>query len=109
MPHPIDVYRPEFEEMIFALRPRSVLDIGCGDGAFLGRAAARGIAPVGIDISEDRVSACREAGFDARHAEADRLPFADASFDCVSMALVAHHLPALGRALAEVLRVASRG
>ncbi|HEY1961369.1 MAG TPA: class I SAM-dependent methyltransferase [Rhizomicrobium sp.] len=109
MPHPIDVYRPKFEEMIFALRPRSVLDVGCGQGAFLGRAAARGIAATGIDVREDRVSVCREAGLDVRCAEADRLPFEDGSFDCVSMALVAHHLPSLRSALAEALRVGRRG
>jgi SAM-dependent methyltransferase len=108
MSHPIDVYRPEFEEMIFALRPRSILDVGCGEGAFLRRAAARKIAAGGIDIREDRVGACREAGLDVRVAEADRLPFADASFDCVSMTLVAHHLPFLRTALAEALRVAAR-
>jgi SAM-dependent methyltransferase len=109
MPHPIDVYRPEFEAMIFAARPHSVLDIGCGDGAFLRRVVARGIAATGVDIREDRLSACREAALDVRYAEADHLPFEDASFGCVSMALVAHHLPSLSSALSEALRVARRG
>ena len=109
MSHPIDIYRPEFEERIFAVKPKSVLDVGFGDGAFLRRAYERGIQATGVDHSDERIQAAREGGLSVQCAVADALPFADRSFDCVAAQLVVHHFPDLRKGLLEMLRVARLG
>lgn len=47
-------HNTEFEEMIFATRPESVLDIGCGEGGFIRRATERGICAAGVDLNAER-------------------------------------------------------
>ena len=54
-------------EAVTALAPRRVLDLGCGEGWLARALAARGIAVVGIDGSEDLVEAARAAGGGSFH------------------------------------------
>jgi ubiquinone/menaquinone biosynthesis C-methylase UbiE len=73
----------------FPLRGRTVLDVGCGSGAWLlnfvqwGAAAA---SVAGIDLSETRISEARSKlpMSDVRCGDASTLPWADASFDLVT-------------------------
>jgi SAM-dependent methyltransferase len=51
------------------------------------------------------VELARSRGVDARVGDAQDLPYADASFDCVLAAWVLFHVPDLDRALAEISRV----
>jgi SAM-dependent methyltransferase len=51
-----------------------VLDIGCGPGRILRALALRGIAAVGIDISERAIAIAQSGGFDAVRADVLRLP-----------------------------------
>jgi arsenite methyltransferase len=105
-----------------------VLDIGCGRGLLLIGAAQRltiGKA-VGVDIwssvdlSSNRPEATREnarrAGvadrIEVQDADAQQLPFADASFDVVISSLVLHNIPSRqGRqqAVREIARVLKPG
>jgi ubiquinone/menaquinone biosynthesis C-methylase UbiE len=97
-----------------------VLDVGTGPG-YLARAAAARVGAagraVGIDASPEMVARAREvAGREASpveftHAGAQRLPFADGSFDAAVNRLVMHHLPGdlKERALAEIVRVLKPG
>jgi SAM-dependent methyltransferase len=109
MSHPSDIYRPEFETRVFAGRPRSVLDVGFGEGAFLRCAYDMGIQVAGVDANAEQVDAMRSSGIAVHRATADVLPFADASFDCVVAERVVHHFPNLEVGLAEMLRVARVG
>jgi O-antigen chain-terminating methyltransferase len=74
---------------------REVLDIGCGRGEFLELMREAGIPAVGIDLSAECVSMCREKGLDARPADL----FAylgdqpEGSLDGVFCAHVVEHLP----------------
>ncbi len=102
-------YNTEFEELIFAARPESLLDIGCGEGAFIRRALERGIRAAGVEPNAERVAACRAAGLDVREARAEALPFADASFAWAVCARSAHHFVDLTKGLAEAARVATHG
>lgn len=102
-------YNTEFEEMIFTARPESVLDIGCGEGAFVRRALERGIRAAGVDPNSERVAACRAASLDVREASAESLPFPDANFAWAVCARSAHHFADLAAGLAEAARVAQRG
>lgn len=113
---------------------RAVLDLGCGDGLLLERLAARdgrgpggggdgtGAAPgggagrllAGVDLSAEALAAARgragvPAGAALARARAQRLPFADGSFDaCVShMALML--MGEVDLVAAEVARVLRPG
>jgi ubiquinone/menaquinone biosynthesis C-methylase UbiE len=93
------------------------LEIGAGTGYFtlnLLRAGMIGQATC-TDISPGMLAALRanaaELGLDVQTQEVDaeRLPFADASFDLVIGHAVLHHIPDLDRAFAEFERVLAPG
>nr|BAL54688.1 NUDIX hydrolase [uncultured Acetothermia bacterium]BAL58326.1 hypothetical protein HGMM_OP1C021 [Candidatus Acetothermum autotrophicum] len=96
----------------------SLLDIGCGSGEYLRAAAAHGVSRiVGIDESPERL---RQAQETCPHAElyrarAEKLPFADQSFDVVLAAQVLHEIALFGqpgeleRSLCEIRRVLKPG
>jgi len=68
---------------ILDLRPgRRVLDLPCGQGRHARVLQARGVEPVGLDLSRHLLGAARAAGVE-RLARGDmrRLPFRDACFD----------------------------
>lgn len=48
----------------------TVLDIGCGDGAFVNLLAREGFQAFGIDINPQNVAACRQKGLNVFEAEA---------------------------------------
>lgn len=88
-----------------------LLDVGCGTGSLVARAAQRGAEPTGSDLSEGMVGLAR-----ARHpaiefvrADAEHLPFDDCAFHAVTAALTLNHLPAPERAAAELARVTAPG
>lgn len=64
----------------------TLLDLGCGDGAFCAFAARRGAVVHGIDVEPDAVALALEAvpGGDFRLGLMEDLPWADASFDVVT-------------------------
>jgi SAM-dependent methyltransferase len=90
----------------------AALDVGCGPGALVAELARRlGTDRVaGIDPSPPFVAAAqlRVPGADIREALAERLPFADASFDVVLSQLVVNFMSDPHRALAEMRRVGRR-
>ena len=64
----------------------SLLDLGCGDGAFCAFAARRGAIVHGLDAEPDAIAEALEAvpGADFRLGLMESLPWADASFDVVT-------------------------
>src|SRR6478735_4445671 len=60
-----------------------VLDLGCGDGHLTQRLSATRAHVLGVDASADMVAAARERGIEAEHANAEALPFHNATFDAV--------------------------
>jgi len=91
------------------LRGRRVLDIACGTGQWLAELQRRGAVPSGIDISTRAVEQCRRVlpQADIREGIAERLPFADASFDLVTCMGSLEHFLDQPAALAEMRRVAA--
>jgi SAM-dependent methyltransferase len=63
----------------------ALLDVGCGSGLALARAAARGARAAGIDIAGSllAIAAQRVPDADLREGGLDELPFGDAVFDVV--------------------------
>lgn len=88
-----------------------VLDVACGPGHIAAAAAAKGAEPVGLDAAEGMVAVARAryAEIEFQQGDAERVPFADASFDAVVAGFVVNHLPHPERALAEFARVVRSG
>jgi len=97
----------------------SVLDVGCGSGYLLRKAARRASLAVGVDLDEDRL---RAAGNGLLHAarpsrgliefavaDGQRLPFADASFDRIICTETLEHVEDVGQTLGELARVLRPG
>ncbi len=92
------------------------LDVGCGNGAAaLHLARAFGLNVTGVDADPAQVrlaeasAGLENAQVHFQEANAERLPFADCSFDIVGTNKVTHHVPAWREAVAEMARVVARG
>lgn len=91
------------------LRPRSVLEVGCGDGALLSELARRGLgdAHSGYEITDAAVALARQrpglrsvARFDG-----ERLPEPDGAYELGIVSHVLEHVTEPGALLGEVARV----
>lgn len=89
----------------------NALDVGCGEGRFCRRLAARGIATTGIDPTVAMLAEARRRHGEGRYlcARAEALPFADASFDLVLAYLTLIDIDDCEAAIAEMARVAAPG
>ena len=98
-----------------ALEGKDVLDVGCGSGIATQLLAEAGAKVTAVDLTEWAVATTsrRLAAFglpgEVRQEDAERLPFADASFDLVFSWGVIHHSSDMDRALAELVRVLRPG
>lgn len=98
------------------IQPQNLLDIGSGRGVFLWPLLNEfpSLPVTCIDQLNYRVAdiqAVHNGGIEqltALQADATTLPFADFSFDVVTMLEVLEHIPATTKALQEVCRVARR-
>lgn len=101
------VLDPVMLERVSARRFERALDVGCGEGRFCRMLRARGIPVVGIDPTEALLAAARsrDPAGDYQIARAERLPFADASFDLVVSYLTLIDIPDFRKGLAEMARV----
>jgi len=96
-----------------------VLDVGCGTGSFalLVKQRVPGATVVGVDGDAKALAIARRklerrgVMVQLDEALATRLPYPDASFDCVTSSLVLHHLTRDEKrgALAEIRRVLRPG
>jgi ubiquinone/menaquinone biosynthesis C-methylase UbiE len=108
-----EYWNDEIRKWLPERRDLAVLDNMCGTGVFLDVLARDFPFVVGADISFDMVQRTRA---DARRhlkglvcADADRLPFADASFDVVNVRGALHHVNPVHTALGEIRRVLRPG
>ena len=85
----------------------SLLDLGCGEGAFCAFAARRGAIVHGLDVEPDAIARALEAvpGADFRLGLMESLPWADASFDVVTSFNALQYALDPERALVEASRV----
>jgi SAM-dependent methyltransferase len=92
---------------IAEVRPRRVLDAGCGDGMWAALLTAPEV--VCVDQSDAAVEAARARGLEALRANIEALPFEDGSFDVVMCNWVLYHLDNLDQGLNEIVRVLRPG
>jgi SAM-dependent methyltransferase len=97
------------------LADKAVLEIGCGTGVHAKLLVEAGADVTAIDLTPTAVELTRRrlelSGLqaDVREADAEQLPFADASFDFVWSWGVIHHSHDTNRVIAEVARVLRPG
>jgi SAM-dependent methyltransferase len=101
-----EIYREEFAERVLSGRPRSILEVGSGDGSFLETIKGQVGRLVGLDPDRTHVSALRVDGYEAVEGAAEKLPFADGEFDVVVFSFAPHHVADWALCLGEALRVA---
>ena len=108
----------EYEEQILPLAQecvvgaQRVLDVGTGEGQ-IARLVARDGAPlvIGVDPTIAQLRLAHERGGNVAYARAnaDALPFPDATFDAVVVCLVFEHIANHEPAIAELARVLEPG
>jgi SAM-dependent methyltransferase len=102
------------DELWARAQPRSVLDVGCGEGVLTQEWAQRlGERPiVGIDLDDPKLRAewdkRTRANLSYRVEEATRLSFAADEFDVATAIEVLEHVPDPEATVAEMARVAQR-
>lgn len=104
------------ERILRRLRPHlragmSVLDAGCGPGAAAEMLTELGCRVTAIDVEPHPAEweARARQGIRFAQASAERLEFADGSFDAVWVMDALHHMEDPARGLAELARVAKPG
>lgn len=90
-------------------RGKDVVEVGCGTGLLLGRAARFARRAVGVDLSRGMLEPARARGLAVAQGSATELPIATASCDVAYCFKVLAHVDEPGRALAEMARVVRPG
>ncbi len=101
------------EERLKKLRPGRILDLGCGNGAFLDKLSPNFEAGVGVDLSAEMLKqaqkrADRNQKLKFVKISGPEIPFADNSFDLVISTLAFRYLD-WDPILSEILRVLKPG
>jgi demethylmenaquinone methyltransferase/2-methoxy-6-polyprenyl-1,4-benzoquinol methylase len=96
----------------------SILDVACGTGDMAISLAEQGCTVTGIDLSEEMLTIARQktasatshlSPFTFHLANAEALPFPDATFDAVTCAFGVRNFVHLEKGLSEMLRVLKPG
>jgi SAM-dependent methyltransferase len=95
-------------DLVESRGPGRYLDVGCGEGFFLG--GARRMAGFGVDLSRAALARARaRSGATVAVAAAERLPFADGAFDVVTSVGAMEHFLDDVAATTEIRRVLGPG
>ena len=107
-------FESNLDQLFELAAPRSLLDVGCGEGVLV-EAWAKRLGDgrvVGIDLEEESIQAGwaerQEPNLEYRVMEAENLPFAANEFDLASAIEVLEHVPDPAHTVAEMARCAER-
>ncbi len=90
-------------------RDRDVLEVGCGTGLILDRAARFARTATGVDLSGGMLARAAARGLRVVQGSATALPIADASVDVAYSFKVLAHVEDITTAMAEMARVVRPG
>jgi 2-polyprenyl-3-methyl-5-hydroxy-6-metoxy-1,4-benzoquinol methylase len=105
-------FESALEELWVKAAPRSILDVGCGEGVLTEQWADKldGGRIVGIDLDDPKLRAewdkRRRPNLEYKVEDATNLSFGDGEFDMASAIEVLEHVPDPERTVAEMVRVA---
>ncbi len=107
-------FESSLDELFELAAPRSLLDVGCGEGVLV-EAWAKRLGDgrvVGIDLEEESIQAGwaerQAANLEYRVMEAENLPFAANEFELASAIEVLEHVPDPEHTVSEMARCAER-
>jgi len=86
---------------------RSILEIGCGDGAIMRELHGFGEKIMGLEISQSAVNQCIQTGLRVALFDGTLVPYADRSVDLAILTHVVEHLENPREILYEAARVAT--
>ena len=102
-------------ELLGSVAGKTLLDVGCGDGALAAELARRGALVTGLDADPVMIVAARQraeseaAPLRLVEGRAEALPFEDNSFDCTLSVTTLCFVQEARRAVAEMARVLKPG
>jgi 2-polyprenyl-3-methyl-5-hydroxy-6-metoxy-1,4-benzoquinol methylase len=103
-------FTAQLDDLLETASPKSILDIGCGEGVLTERWAEQFDRVVGVDLEDPKLRGewgrRRRSNLEFLAADAVSLPFSTGEFDVVCGVEVLEHLPDPSTALAEMARVA---
>ena len=71
----------EFLNILFPKNPNTILDIGCGQGAFLEHLKFNGVEAFGIDLSVEQIKICKNKGLNVASIPLEQVK---EKFDCAT-------------------------
>jgi SAM-dependent methyltransferase len=100
--------RPIIQNLKSKIDNPKILDVGCGTGANIEMLSQYGEAE-GVDVSDDALEFCRQKGLSVQKGLAEKLPYADETFELTTALDVVEHLDNDIAGLKEMYRVTKRG
>jgi 2-polyprenyl-3-methyl-5-hydroxy-6-metoxy-1,4-benzoquinol methylase len=101
------------DELFVKAAPKTVLDVGCGEGVLTQQWSRRVERIVGIDLEDPAIQAewaKRQApNLEYRVMKAERLPFEEGQFELAAAIEVLEHVPDPEHTVAQMARVARGG
>jgi SAM-dependent methyltransferase len=104
------MWRSRARSVLGGLKPGRVLDVGCGEGSFLDAARSMNWEAMGTEISPEGCRLAKELWkTEPFNGPLEAAPFADASFDVVTLWHVIEHVPDPLKTLQTVVRLVRPG
>lgn len=109
----MDGFETDLAELFAQAAPKSILDIGCGEGVLTEQWADQinGGRIVGVDLDDEKLKAewtgRQRPNLEYMTVEAGNLPFGDGEFDVATAIEVLEHVPDAEHTVAEMARCAS--
>jgi 2-polyprenyl-3-methyl-5-hydroxy-6-metoxy-1,4-benzoquinol methylase len=107
-------FEGDMDQLLKRARPRSIVDVGCGEGVLTEQWAQRfsNARLVGLDLDDPKLRAewqqRERPNLEFATGTGDTLPFGDGEFELASAMEVLEHVPDPESVVAEMARVSSR-
>lgn len=93
----------------FYIENGSLLDVGCGNGRYLATMRMLGWNVQGVELSDNGLKVCQEAGLPVHHGDLISAGFTDNSFDVITARHVIEHISEPHPFMSELARILKPG